>query len=84
MRERIQEIIQASRGKKGYYTILSRAAEERMLRNGWRIKIKTSDVRESDEALVERLLKDGYSQIKLYYSTGMIRGLYDTFAMVKK
>ena len=83
MKERIQEIIQASKGKKGYYTILSRASEERMLRNGWRIKITASPF-EKDEALVERLLKDGYSQIKLYYSTGMIRGLYDTFAMVKK
>jgi len=84
MKERIQEIIQASKGKKGHYTILTKAAEERMIRNGWRIKNKTSQVKESDEDFVSRLLEEGYSQIKLYYSTGMIRGLYDTFAMVKK
>jgi len=80
---KVFEIINTSKGKKGYYTILSKASEERMIRNGWRIKITNSPF-ERDEALVERLLKDGYSQIKLYYSTGKIRGLYDTFAMVKK
>lgn len=84
MKERTQEIMQASKGKKGHYTILSRAAEERMLRNGWKIKSKTSEVKERDSDFVSRLLEEGYSQIKLYYSTGKIRGLYDTFAMVKK
>ena len=83
MRERIQEIIQASKGKIGTYTILSRAAEERMIRNGWRLRIKNHSF-EKDEELVKRLLEAGYTKIKLYDSTTAIRGLYDTFAMVKK
>lgn len=80
---KVFEIIQASKGKKGYYTILTKSAEERMIRNGWRIKITNSPF-ERDAVFVARLLNEGYSQIKLYYSTGKIRGLYDTFAMVKK
>lgn len=84
MKERIQEIINASKGTKGHYTILTKAGEERKLRNGWKIKSKTSEVKERDSDFVLRLLEEGYSQIKLYYSTGKIRGLYDTFAMVKK
>ena len=83
MKEKIQEIIQASKGKIGTYTILSRTAEERMIRNGWRLRIKSHSF-EKDEELVKRLLETGYTKIKLYDSTTAIRGLYDTFAMVKK
>lgn len=89
----IQDIITASKGVKGYYTILGREGQSRMIRNGWELKLTqyvlkqpTSKYKseETDEEFIERLLKSGYKKIKLYYSTTYIRGSYNTIAMVKR
>ena len=93
MKERIQEIITASKGTKGYYTILGKEGQERMLRNGWDLKLTQWILKrptdrykgeETDDEFIERLLKSGYKKIKLYYVTTCVRGSYDTIAMVKR
>lgn len=93
MNERIQSIIDASKGNKGYPTILGKEAQERMGRNGWELKLTrrllkqpTSKYKseETDEEFIERLLKSGYTQVKLYYVTTYVRGSYKTIAMVKR
>lgn len=93
MRETIQNIIKASKGAKGYYTILGKDGQSRMIRNGWNLKstqyvLKRPDSKykseETDEEFIERLIKSGYKQIKLYYTTTYVRGSYKTFAMVKR
>jgi len=93
MKETIQNIIKTSKGAKGYYTILGKEGQSRMIRNGWDLKstqyvLKQPTDRykgeETDEEFIERLLKSGYKKIKLYYTTTYIRGSYKTFAMVKR
>jgi len=93
MRETIQEIINASKGAKGYYTILGKEGQSRMIRNGWDLKLKQWILEqptdrykseETDEEFIERLIKSGYKKIKLYYTTTYIRGSYKTIAMVKR
>ena len=92
MKERIQSIIDASKGAKGYYTILGKEAQERMIRNGWELKLTRRLLKqptdrykseETDEEFIERLIKADYKKIKLYYTITYIRGYYNTIAMVK-
>ena len=59
-----------------------KAQQERMIKNGWTLKL--AEVGEFEEELYERLSKEGYSQVKIYYDTTMIRGLHKYFAMVKR
>ena len=59
------------------------AQQERMIKNGWRIEL-AANYSESPETMLERLTEEGYSQVKVYYSTTCIRGLHSYFAMVKR
>ena len=59
-----------------------KAQQERMVKNGWTIKL--AEFGEFDEALYDRLSKEGYSKIKIYYDCTTIRGLHKYFAMVKR
>ena len=83
MREAIQDIIKASKGDKGYYTIISRSAQESAERNGYIIKPNIISL-DDDEDFVNKLIKQGYTYIKLYYATTAIRGYYKTVAKVKR
>src|SRR5690606_27887310 len=83
MKETIQNIIKTSKGAKGYYTILGKEGQSRMLRNGWELKLKQWILKrptdrykseETDEEFIERLIKSGYKKIKLYYVTTYVRG----------
>ena len=62
--------------------ILGGEGQERMSRNGWRMKL-TNRSTESQKQFVERLIAEGYTHIKLYKDTGMVRGYHDIFAFVK-
>ena len=93
MKERIQDIINVSKGTKGYPTIIGRDAQERMGRNGWYVKhpqrllkqpIDKYESEESTEEFIGRLINTGYKQIKLYYVTTYVRGAYKSIAMVKR
>ena len=59
------------------------AQQERMIANGWRIEV-AENCRETPEEILERLLKSGYSKVKVYYDSTRIRGVHDYFAMVKR
>ena len=89
----IQDIIKASRGDKGYYTVIGRTAQDSAERNGWTLKhphslLKQPDDRykseETDEEFIDRLIREGYKHIKLYYVTTYVRGSYNTVAKVKR
>ena len=82
MREAIQDIIKASKGDKGHYTIISSKAQDSAERNGYIIKPNTKELH--DEDFVNQLIKQGYTYIKLYYATTYIRGYYKTVAKVKR
>ena len=93
MKERIQTIIDASKGTKGYPTIIGREAQERMSRNGWYVKhpqtlLKQPTDRYKEEEdtheFIGRLINAGYKQIKLYYVTTYVKGAYKSIAMVKR
>ena len=82
MREAIQDIIKASRGDKGHYTIISRTAQDSAERNGYIIKPNFNELH--DEEFIQQLIQQGYKFIKLYYVTTYIRGYYKTVAKVKR
>ena len=83
MKEAIQDIIKASKGDKGHYTIISRTAQDSAERNGFTIIPNTNSLHD-DEDFISRLIKQGYTYIKLYYATTFIRGYYKTVAKVKR
>ena len=83
MREAIQDIIKASKGDKGHYTIISSKAQESAEKNGYIIKPNIISL-DDDEDFISRLIKQGYTYIKLYYVTTYIRGYYKTVAKVKR
>ena len=83
MREAIQDIIKASKGDKGFYTIIRRLEQEHAERNGFTI-IPNINSLHDDEDFINRLIKQGYTYIKLYYATTAIRGYYKTVAKVKR
>ena len=83
MREAIQDIIKASKGIKGHYTIISSKAQDSAERNGFTIKPNIISL-DDDEDFVNKLIKQGYTYIKLYYVTTYIRGYYKTVAKVKR
>ena len=78
----IQDIIKASRGDKGYYTVIGRTAQDSAERNGYIIKSNFNSL--DDEDFVKQLIQQGYKQIKLYFATTYIRGYYKTVAKVKR
>ena len=89
----IQDIIKASKGDKGHYTIISRSAQDSAERNGWYLKSPMRVLKqptdkykseETDEEFIDRLIQEGYKQIKLYYVTTYVRGSYNTVAKVKR
>lgn len=57
-------------------------AQKRMIENGWKVMLAEGYC-EPPEHIYERLIKEGYSQVKVYYETTCIRGLHSYFAMVK-
>lgn len=83
MREAIQDIIKASKGDKGHYTIISRSAQESAERNGFTIIPNVNSLHD-DEDFINKLIKQGYTYIKLYHVTTYIRGYYKTVAKVKR
>lgn len=56
--------------------------QDRMIKNGWKIELPIN-YQEQPEAIFKRLQKE-YAKVKIYYSTTMIRGLHEYFAMVKE
>ena len=56
--------------------------QERMIKNGWTLKLAES-YQESPEEIYERLVKCGYTQVKVYWMSTMIRGIHNYFAFVK-
>jgi hypothetical protein len=56
-------------------------AQERMIRNGWRLQLKQS-YNESPEAMYERLSKR-YKTVKIYWVGTMIKGIHEYFAFCK-
>lgn len=59
-----------------------REAQERMIKNGWRL-ILTESYRETPEELYNRLVAQGYKQVKVYWEGTRIRGIHNYFAFVK-
>lgn len=57
-------------------------AQERMIKNGWRLELAENYL-ETPEEMYERLSAD-YAKVKIYYSATTIRGLHKYFAMVKR
>lgn len=60
---------------------LDRNGQERMIRNGWKIRLADS-CRETPEQMYDRLSKD-YTQVKVYWTGTQIRGIHSYYAMVK-
>ena len=56
--------------------------QEKMIENGW--KLMLAEFRESPEELYDRLTKNGYTEVKVYYTGTRIRGIHDYFAFVKR
>lgn len=60
-----------------------KSLQDRMIANGWVMKLGTS-CDESAQELYDRLNSTGYyKDIKVYYTTTQIRGIYSYFAFVK-
>lgn len=59
----------------------SKAKQKRMIAKGWRLMI--AKWLESPEELFERLIKEGFSKIKICYTSTIGRG-NQYFAMVKR
>ena len=66
------------------------AAQERMLKNGWRIELRKTVLHpgatykqyETEDELYARL-SEQYEDVRLYWTGTMVRGIHDIFAMVK-
>jgi hypothetical protein len=69
-------------GKKVNVNYCGRAAQERMIKNGWRMKL-TLNCHEDEQELYDRLINLGYKEVKVYWDTTCIRGLHSYFAFVK-
>lgn len=57
-------------------------AQERMGKNGWKMKLPLN-YQETPEQMRDRLLQEGYNQVKVYWCGTMIRGIHSYFAFVK-
>lgn len=60
-----------------------RAQQDRMEKNGWTLKIRES-VRETPEELYDRLIAQGYTQVKVYWEGTRVKGIHSYFAFVKR
>ena len=76
-----KEVIEKSRGSKGYTTIASKTAQERMTDNGW--IMKTLKPSEDHEEVIDRYLNAGY-KVKYYASASYVRGFYNYFIVYKR
>lgn len=56
-------------------------AQERMVKNGWTIMLRNYN--ETPKEMFDRL-SERYSKVKVYWTSIMIRGYHDYFAMVKR
>lgn len=61
--------------------LLGGKAQERMTKNGWRLRQAIS-CRETAQEMYDRLSRE-YSQVKIYEGTTRIRGYHDIFALCK-
>ena len=55
--------------------------QEKMVKNGWSLRV--AEYRETPEELYNRLVKTGYKQVKVYWTSTRIRGIHSYFAFVK-
>lgn len=76
-----KEVIERSKGSKGYTTVASKDAQERMTNNGW--IMKTLKPSENHEEVIERYLKAGY-KVKYYASASYVRGFHNYFIVYKR
>lgn len=60
--------------------VLSKKEQEKMIGNGWKLKIK--GFQESELEFIQKLY--GYKKLKFYRVTTSVRGYYDRIAMVKR
>lgn len=56
--------------------------QDRMIKNGWSLRI--ANFNECPEELYNRLVADGYKQVKVYWEGTRIRGIHNYFAFVKR
>lgn len=56
--------------------------QETMCNNGWTLML--SKFNETPEELFDRLERNGYKQIKVYWEGTRIRGIHSYFAFVKR
>lgn len=59
-----------------------RKQQEQMFKNGWSLKIPESP-NETPEEIYNRLIEQGYKQVKVYWEGTRIRGIHSYFAFVK-
>ena len=52
-------------------------------KEGWLLKIKNS-CRESNEEFYNRLVEEGYTNIKFYETSTRVRGIHNVIAYVKR
>jgi hypothetical protein len=69
-------------GKEINVNYCGRVAQEKMIKNGWNIKL-TLNAYEDAQELYDRLNNMGYKQVKVYWDTTCIRGYHSYFAFVK-
>lgn len=61
---------------------LGKEGQERMIRNGWTLRVQDR-CGESPEAMYKRL-SEHYSDVRIYWTGTMVRGIHSYFAMCKR